>query len=135
MNADHTLVYLGARVPVELQAILQMKLQWQKHLDLIAQQEPVKNFEYRHVGSDGRTIYLRVNAIPTFHNDGTFKGYLGSSTDITELVLAKNQAEQYSRELETAKNAAEELARTDTLGTRRPRPRYCAWCPQPDHLG
>ncbi|MCW8915093.1 MAG: sensor domain-containing diguanylate cyclase [Magnetovibrio sp.] len=96
--------------------------EWQHHIEQIQNHEKIKNFEYKHVGTDGHIVYLRVNAVPLFHDDGTFHGYLGTTADISELVMAKNHLEATNRELharskelEAAKLAAEHLARTDTL--------------------
>ena len=97
-------------------------LSWQRHLEQVQNHEPIKNFEYKHVGPDGHVVYLRVNAIPLFQEDGSFRGYLGTTADISELVMAKNRLEDANakllakaEELETAKQEAELLARTDAL--------------------
>ena len=50
-----------------------------------------------------------------FNDDGRFRGYLGSTADISELVLAKMRLEEINSELEVAKEIAETLARTDAL--------------------
>ncbi len=96
--------------------------EWHHHVEQIKNREQVKNFEYKHVGTDGHVVYLRVNAIPIFNENGTFRGYLGTTTDISELVMAKNRLEEAnkelqtrSKELEAAKLAAEHRARTDAL--------------------
>lgn len=97
-------------------------LEWAKHVDQINKHEPVKNFEYKHIGTKGQSVYLRVNAVPLFHQDGTFRGYLGSTADISELVLAKLKTDEINaklkiqaKELKAAKLAAEQLASTDVL--------------------
>lgn len=92
-----------------------LTVEWQNHIAQVAHHEPIKNFEYKHVGTDGRAIYLRVNAIPLFNKNGEFRGYMGSTSDISELVLAKMRVEEINSELQSAKEAAEELARTDVL--------------------
>lgn len=89
--------------------------EWAFHVEQVKAQDPIKNFEYKHVGEDGVAHYLRVNAVPLFHEDGRFRGYLGSTADISELVLAKMRVEEVNRELIEAKKQAESLARTDAL--------------------
>lgn len=89
--------------------------EWKEHLELVSRHEPIKNFEYKHVGDDGFTLYLRINAIPLFNDDGSFRGYLGSTSDISELVLARKHVEDVNKELGVAKEAAEKLARQDPL--------------------
>jgi diguanylate cyclase (GGDEF)-like protein/PAS domain S-box-containing protein len=96
--------------------------QWQRHVNSVACHDPIKNFEYKHIGTNGYAVYLRVNAIPLFHTDDRFRGYLGSTTDISELVLARMRVEEVNydlqvrtAELELAKAVAEAQARTDSL--------------------
>lgn len=88
---------------------------WADHMAQVKRQEPIKNFEYKHVGDGGATHYLRVNAAPLLNESGRFRGYLGSTTDITELVEAKMRVEAINAELQAAKLVADELARTDGL--------------------
>jgi len=97
-------------------------LEWKRHVEQVTKREPIKNFEYKHVGSNGHVTYLRVNATPLFYENGDFRGYLGTTTDITELILAKKRTEEINEklemrtnELEVAKLAAERLALIDAL--------------------
>ncbi|MBW4433323.1 MAG: PAS domain S-box protein [Pelatocladus maniniholoensis HA4357-MV3] len=46
--------------------------------------------EYRFVHSSGRVIWVIGQALPEFGDDGEFKGYIGTVTDITELKLAED---------------------------------------------
>lgn len=96
--------------------------EWKHHVQQVARREPIKNFEYKHVGTDNKVSYLRVNAIPLFGNGGKFKGYLGTTADITELIAARKRVEEINSklvrrtsELEAAKWAAEQLSQTDAL--------------------
>lgn len=95
---------------------------WVDHVAQVHRHEPIKNFEYKYVSSSGKSLYLRVNATPIFKDDGTFTGYLGSTTDISELVLAHKTLESINAqlaaqaiELKAAKQSAEMLAHTDGL--------------------
>lgn len=73
--------------------------EWKQHIKQVARHEPIKKFEYKHVGTDGKTTFLRVNATPLFHDDGRFRGYLGSTMDISELVLANKRTEEVNAQL------------------------------------
>ncbi|MGJ5673676.1 MAG: PAS domain S-box protein [Nostochopsis sp.] len=46
--------------------------------------------EYRFVHANGRVIWVIGQALPEFGDDGEFKGYIGTVTDITELKLAED---------------------------------------------
>jgi PAS domain S-box-containing protein len=57
---------------------------WDQHLQTLRNREPFRNFEYRHVGAGIEPIWLRINGIPKFTEDGAFLGYRGIASDITE---------------------------------------------------
>nr|WP_235656192.1 ATP-binding protein [Fischerella thermalis] len=46
--------------------------------------------EYRFVHTDGRVIWVIGQALPEFGDDGEFKGYIGTVTDITERKFAED---------------------------------------------
>lgn len=89
---------------------------WADHMVQARRHEPIKNFEYKHAGTSGKVVYLRVNATPLFDEDGLFIGYLGRTTDISQLVLAKEKVDRANAkleaqtfELEAAKRSAEAI--------------------------
>jgi len=95
---------------------------WKDHIEQVHRHEPIKNFEYKHISATDKTFCLRVNAVPLFDKDGHFRGYLGTTSDISELVMATEQAERAHVKLqaktvalEKAKLIAERMARTDVL--------------------
>ena len=95
---------------------------WKNHVDQIRRHEPIKNFEYEHISATEKTFCLRVNAIPLFDKNKQFRGYLGTTSDISELVMATEKAERAHLKLqaktvalEKAKHIAECMARTDVL--------------------
>jgi two-component system cell cycle sensor histidine kinase/response regulator CckA len=70
---------------------------WATHLEELHAQKPFKNLEYSLTAADGRVILVRTSGVPVFQKDGTFQGYRGTATDITE----RKQAEIALRESET----------------------------------
>jgi len=95
---------------------------WKNHVEQIRRHEPIKNFKYEHISATEKTFCLCVNAVPLFDKDGHFRGYLGTTSDISELIMATEEAERAHIKLqaktvalEKAKLIAERMARTDVL--------------------
>ena len=79
---------------------------WELHLETLRQRKPFRNFEFSRRGPDGDK-WMRSNGAPMFDDDGAFRGYIGTGTDITTEVLADQRADR-SREL--LENAIESMA-------------------------
>ena len=79
--------------------------EWEKkHLANLAARRPFRDFRHSRTRHDGRVVHLSINGKPIFEEDGKFKGYRGTGSDITErmeaneaLIAAKEQAEFASR--------------------------------------
>lgn len=56
---------------------------WRQHLADLNAHRPFTDFEYRATGPDGAEFQRSVSGIPIFDAQGNFKGYRGSSQDIT----------------------------------------------------
>ena len=59
---------------------------WQSHLEDLRQRKPFRNFSFLRKGHDGRLQYLSTSGIPIYGDDGTFLGYRGSATDVSERI-------------------------------------------------
>ena len=57
---------------------------WQPVKDAVAARQPFRNFQYRRVWPDGTERDFAISGIPLFEKDGTFAGYRGTGSDITE---------------------------------------------------
>ncbi len=68
---------------------------------LMARREAISGFENRNVARDGRIVWISSSASPLFGPDGTFQGYQGIDTDITE----RKQAQEALRESEARARA------------------------------
>jgi len=62
---------------------------WARHKALLERHEPFFDFELEREGPDGNSIWLSVTGEPVFE-DGTFRGYRGVGTDITERKRAQS---------------------------------------------
>ncbi|MCG6206440.1 EAL domain-containing protein [Rhodopseudomonas sp. HC1] len=63
---------------------------------------PFRDFVYTSVGSDGSRISISTSGKPIFADDGTFLGYRGTASDITQLEVARALLDQRTRALEEA---------------------------------
>ena len=72
---------------------------WADHLKTLCEHKPFRNFEYQRVGKDIEPKWLRASGLPVFDDDGTFIGYRGSGSDVTQQKQAEralsNSQEQY----------------------------------------
>ncbi|MDP1667852.1 PAS domain S-box protein [Phaeovulum sp.] len=63
-----------------------------------AARQPFRNFVYRGPSQPGRqSRWLQISGTPIFDAEGAFKGYRGVGSDVTQLSLAKAQAEAANR--------------------------------------
>jgi signal transduction histidine kinase/CheY-like chemotaxis protein len=71
---------------------------WDTVLEAMEARRPFKNFVYRApTGDDQRERWFRISGAPSFDASGTFQGYRGVGSDVTELYLAKAHAEEASK--------------------------------------
>jgi PAS domain S-box-containing protein len=64
---------------------------WRRHFDDLNARLPYRNFQYSIIADDGRKHYIRISGRPVFSNDGTFRGYRGTGTDVTEYRRAETE--------------------------------------------
>jgi len=81
-----------------------IKVETLSHFEDIAAHRPFRGHRMRHISADGRERYWSLSGSPIIDDDGSFRGYRATGTDITELVIAnknaaaaRNQAEQANR--------------------------------------
>ena len=80
---------------------------WAKHISDLKAGRPYRDFTYRQTASDGSTQYLRTSGKPIFDGDGVFRGYRGTSADVTSLVRAEKELEERVEQVEMANEAIE----------------------------
>ncbi len=62
--------------------------------DVMARRESSSGFENANVAKDGRLVWLSSSARPLFNADGSYRGYQGIDTDITERKRAEEALQQ-----------------------------------------
>ncbi len=74
---------------------------WQTQLDNLKNREAFRDFTHPREKADGKRVWLSVSGKPVFADDGSFLGFRGTGSDITELyeaqqnlIAAKEAAEQ-----------------------------------------
>jgi PAS domain S-box-containing protein len=75
---------------------------WHKHLDDLAHQRSIRNFEYPIRNSQGEIRFLRISARPIFDPTGNFAGYRGIGTDVTDRHRAEEEIRARTRDLSEA---------------------------------
>ena len=77
---------------------------WRAHLDDLENRRPFRDFRYGIRGEDGRTYHMSTSGVPVFDDRGSFVGYRGTATNVTEQVEAEQKiARQHDLETELAK--------------------------------
>ena len=64
---------------------------YRAHLADLDARRPFRAFEYPVLSTDGSFRQIHVSGKPVFSGDGSFLGYRGTGTDVTELLLAQNE--------------------------------------------
>jgi PAS domain S-box-containing protein len=77
---------------------------WRQHLADLAAHRPFRSFVHPRTKPDGTTAWLAISGTPYFDDDGRFRGYRGTGSDITPLKRAE-------QELRASRDAAEQANR------------------------
>lgn len=70
---------------------------WKAHLGDLAAHRAFKNFEYRLELQGAEAMVLRINGKPLFDETGTFIGYRGTGTDVTDITRDRQLLEETNR--------------------------------------
>lgn len=83
---------------LEGRADVRASADWDSLLATLQARQPFKDFVYRAPTEAGKPeSWLRTDGAPVFDAAGTFLGYRGVGSDVTQLYLAKARAEEASR--------------------------------------
>ncbi len=91
---------------------------WKQHLDDLKNHRPFRDFVHPRAIPDGRVVWLSINGRPVFDEGGTFRGYRGTGTDITELVettRAFKESEEKYRKIFEAETTAITVFEAESL--------------------
>ena len=72
---------------------------WRRLIAASQSREAIRNAEYRFVDREGRSRVLLLNGQPVFDEDGTFAGYRGCASDMSEQRRAERVARDHEAEL------------------------------------
>ena len=72
---------------------------WAAHRDDLDNRRPFRNFEYWALDRDGNRKHIRVSGTPVVDEHGRFRGYRGTSLDVTAEVEARAEAERANARL------------------------------------
>ena len=75
---------------------------WRVAQEYIERREPVRGLEYEMWGHGGERRIVRTSGTPRYSESGEYCGYLGTTTDITEEVVARENQEQVQKRFLTA---------------------------------
>jgi PAS domain S-box-containing protein len=65
---------------------------WRNHIDELIAHKPFRNFRYSRVSPTGRVLHRSTSGLPFYDAaDGSFKGYRGTTADITDQVEAEQR--------------------------------------------
>ena len=82
---------------------------WQKHFADLEAHRPFHDFAYDLTTQEGNSLCISISGTPIFDNDGIFKGYRGTGTDITDQMQAEAALRDAKEEAEFASRAKTEF--------------------------
>ncbi len=75
---------------------------WQAHFRVMAGRQPFENLNFTIQGRDGAERHILLSGKPSFYKNGTFQGYRGIGSDITERKVAEAEAQEKTALLRAA---------------------------------
>lgn len=76
-------IVLGQRL-WDLPGMLADETRWEEHQATLAARKPFREFEYAYRSRSGKRYYISTSGAPIFDAKGRFKGYRGTSRDVTQ---------------------------------------------------
>ncbi len=102
---------------------------WEAHRAVLDARRPFRDFEFSRLRVDGVELHIAVSGDPVFHAAGTFQGYRGVGTHITERKRAEK--DMHARELRYAAVAASAI---DAFVTSDAAGRIVGWNPSAERI-
>jgi PAS domain S-box-containing protein len=75
---------------------------WRLMLATLDSRKPFRDFVYRALSGNGSPMYVRASGKPVFDANGEFRGYRGTSTDVTALMRAQEALRESERSSRSA---------------------------------
>jgi len=93
---------------------------WARHLETLRNHRPFRGFVHPRTRPDGSVVYLSIAGRPDFDENGVFRGYRGTGTDITAQKFAELSRNTALQEAEVANRAKSEFLATMSHEFRTP---------------
>ena len=89
--------------------------QWRRHNADLMDRAPFRDFRYEITGADGKPQHFSISGKPLFDEQGEFKGYRGTSANISAEVEAQSHTETArARFFDAIENSTEAIALLDS---------------------
>jgi len=82
---------------------------WKQHYVALETHEPFKDFLFSRTHRDGRVSYRSTSGVPKFDHNGVFRGYRGTTTDITNQKAAEDKLRESEERYQTVVQNQTEL--------------------------
>ncbi|OEJ69502.1 PAS domain-containing sensor histidine kinase [Magnetovibrio blakemorei] len=107
--------YLGkSRINYSDETIETNTLKWQRHVEDLEAHRSFRDFVYALNGRD-KKVFIRINGMPVFDANGTFKGYRGTGTNVTEHILLEQERQRSEQQSALAFRASPALVAVSGL--------------------
>jgi len=89
---------------------------WAAHIADLQAHRPFRDFVYALSGAP-RLTYIRVNGVPVYDADGTFKGYRGTGNNVTSRILSEQERIRSAQQFSLAFRASPALVAISGINT------------------
>lgn len=76
--------------------------EWAPHIKELNSHKPFRDFRFILHRKNGELRHISISGVPVFHEDGSFKGYRGAGSDISEQIETSQRAQAAEQQLQQA---------------------------------